>query len=156
MLHHIDSCDNHQYYSLKDTTKLPIMAKKGNILLDATFTFFSPDLMRWFKLIISRRHCIHHLVVLWVPATAEENGISDKEGKFMQMEVKFPFENDEFVTFLLNPSRFNPDFNMEGNVVRLINNDKSFIVPLEKWNRQLDPIFIVRLVPSCFYQQDNT
>mmetsp|Transcript_1511 Transcript_1511/g.2163 ORF Transcript_1511/g.2163 Transcript_1511/m.2163 type:complete len:304 (-) Transcript_1511:301-1212(-) len=86
MLHHFNSCDNHRYYMLKDMTKLPIMATRDSILLGATFTFFSPDLMRWFKLVISRRNCLHYLVVLWIPA-AEEIGTSDKEGKYTQMEL---------------------------------------------------------------------
>eukprot|EP00466_Bigelowiella_natans_P018998 jgi/Bigna1/127627/aug1.5_g2335 len=98
-------------------------------------TFFSHDYNRFYYMSISRRGEHYHLASVWLPTT-----VKAAESPTLQMEVSIPLEDDEFVTYTLKPPRLDPSLMMDGNVKRLIDQGKSFIIPIKKW-RYPHPIF---------------
>mmetsp|Transcript_26372 Transcript_26372/g.36815 ORF Transcript_26372/g.36815 Transcript_26372/m.36815 type:complete len:133 (+) Transcript_26372:579-977(+) len=93
--------------------------------------FFSREYNRFYYMSISRRGEHYHLAAVWLPTTVEAAELPS-----LKMEVSIPLEDEEFVTYTLKPPRLDPNLMMDGNVKRLIDQGRSFIIPIKKWRSQ--------------------
>eukprot|EP00467_Chlorarachnion_reptans_P004133 CAMPEP_0114491790 /NCGR_PEP_ID=MMETSP0109-20121206/3200_1 /TAXON_ID=29199 /ORGANISM="Chlorarachnion reptans, Strain CCCM449" /LENGTH=531 /DNA_ID=CAMNT_0001668571 /DNA_START=204 /DNA_END=1795 /DNA_ORIENTATION=+ len=95
--------------------------------------YFLPWCQRFYYVSISKRGELFHLAALWFaisPKAAEE------AHRRIKMELVFPLDNQQSVSYSLYPPRLLPGEVLDEQISSLIQSKKSFIVPIRRWRKE--------------------
>ncbi len=96
--------------------------------------YYLPWCHRFYYVSISKRGDAFYLAALWV-AISPRAAIED-ESRRIQMELVFPLDGGQSITYTLLPQRLLPGQDLDREISTMIDAGSSFIVPIKRWRHE--------------------
>jgi len=95
--------------------------------------YYLPWCQRFYYVSISKRGELFHLAALWFAISPKA---ATEAHRAIKMELEFPLDNDQKVSYSLYPPQLLQGEVLDGQISELIEKKLSFIVPIHRWRRE--------------------